>query len=318
MADERTEAQKQRRKIQNRVNQRARRLRVRDPGDGGKSAKRNQYQTKRWRLDEQENTCVQLEAPVDVSTWLRKDPQDDSQGPGYSDLEALLKQELDAIKCEFLRSAAQVFRLQPSPFQDHLLTLIQFNVLRGIFGNKATLMDSAIYYKTVLRANKLQIEPIKNGYPPRAITFPTSSNIPASLLPTQLQATVEHWTWIDSIPFPRMRDNLIKSEVDYDPAELARDLIGDLIDFSSFYKLQGPTDRDDVKNTRQLPNRDKESTPGRNGLVIWGEPHHPENWEVSPGFLQKWWWTLEGCQDVLDSSNRWRLLRDEEPLSMIN
>jgi hypothetical protein len=115
-----------------------------------------------------------------------------------------------------------------------------------------------------------------------------------------------------------MRDNLIKSEVDYDPAELARDLIGDLVDFSSFYKLEGPKDTDGVKNTQASPDHDNKSTAGRNGLVIWGEPHHPENWEVSPGFLQKWWWTLEGCQDVLDSSNRWRRLRDEEPLTMIN
>ncbi|KFY16127.1 hypothetical protein V492_01544 [Pseudogymnoascus sp. VKM F-4246] len=311
MGDGRVESQNQRRKIQNRINQRARRLRMRDAGDGGKTASKNQYQIKRWRLDEHDNTHVHNETPLDVSTWFRNHH---SQG----DRETIVKQELEAIKCDFLRSAAQLFHPQPSPLQDHLLNLIQFNVLRGIFSNKSTLMSSAAYYKMVNVSDKLQIERIQESYPTRAMTVSTSSIIPASLLPTQLQTTVEHWTWIDTIPFPRMRDNLITSEVDYDPVELARDLIGDLVDFPSFYRLKGLADTDDAESTSELSKHENESTASRNGLVIWGEPQYPENWEVSPGFLQKWWWTLEGCQDVLDSSNRWRLLRDEEPLTMIN
>lgn len=244
--------------------------------------------------------------------------QDDSQGPSISDCFSAAKVELDTIKCNILKRAAQIFCLQPSPFQDHLLNLIQFNVLRGIFGNKSTVMSSAAYYKIVQISDNLRLEHIEDSYPVRAITVSTSNNIPASLLPTQLQATVEHWTWIDSIPFPRMRDNLINSEVDYDPKDLAFDLTGNLIDFPSFHRLNSPTNIGNVEDKSEVPNSDNESTGSRNGLVIWGEPHEPGNWEVSPGFLLKWWWTLKGCQDVLESSNRWRLLRDEEPLSTIN
>ncbi|KFY54683.1 hypothetical protein V496_07196 [Pseudogymnoascus sp. VKM F-4515 (FW-2607)] len=301
MADERAvETRKQQRKIQNRINQRARRLRTRETGDGEKSAGKNQYQIKCWRLDEHDNTHVQNGTPLDVSTSVINCRIDDSQGPGNGDRFSAAMLELDTIKCDILRRAAQ------------------FNVLRGIFGNKSTVMSSTAYYKTVQVADNLRFERIEDSYPVRAITFLTSSNIPASLLPTQLQATVEHWTWIDSIPFPRMRDNLINSEVDYDPKELAHDLIGNLIDFPSFYRFDGPTDTVSVEDKSELPNCDNETTASQNGLVIWGEPHDPGNWEVSPGFLLKWWWTLEGCQDVLDSSNRWRLLRDEEPLATIN
>ncbi|OBT85703.1 hypothetical protein VE02_05943 [Pseudogymnoascus sp. 03VT05] len=317
MATERVETRGQRRKIQNRINQRARRLRMRDAGDVGKTASQNQYQIERWHLDEHKNTRVQIETSLDPSPRLQNRQQDHSQDDSNGNRFLITKLEIDTIKCDNVRSATQLFHLKLSPFQDHLLNLIQFNVLRAIFSNKSTLMSSAAYFKKVNTSDKPQIERIQDCYPTRAIIVSASSGIPASLLPTQLQATVEHSTWIDAIPFPRMRDNLIKPKTEYDPVELARDLIGDLVDFASAYDLTRPSDTDDVE-TLDLSKRENENTATRNGLVIWGEPHCPENWEVSPGFLQKWRWTLEGCQDVLDSSNRWRLLRDEEPLTAID
>ncbi|KFZ17441.1 hypothetical protein V501_01715 [Pseudogymnoascus sp. VKM F-4519 (FW-2642)] len=318
MAAERVETQGQRRKIQNRINQRARRLRMRDAGDVGKAASQNQYQIECWRLDEHKNTRVQIETSLDLSPRLRNRQQDHSQDDSNSNRFPITKLEIDTLKCDNIMSATQLFHLKLSPFQDHLLNLIQFNVLRAIFSNKSTLMSSAAYFKTVNISDKPQIERIQDCYPTRAIVVSASSGIPVSLLPTQLQATVEHSTWIDLIPFPRMRDNLIKPKAEYDPVELARDLIGDLVDFASAYDLSRPSDTDDVENTLDLSKRENETTASRNGLVIWGEPHCPENWEVTPGFLEKWRWTLEGCQDVLDSSNRWRLLRDEEPLTTID
>ena len=50
------------------------------------------------------------------------------------------------------------------------------------------------------------------------------------------------------------------------------------------------------------------------GLIIWGEPHDTSSWEVTPGFLAKWPWAMEGCDDLIESSNRWRLMRGEEPM----
>lgn len=51
-----------------------------------------------------------------------------------------------------------------------------------------------------------------------------------------------------------------------------------------------------------------------NGIVAWNPPWDVNGWEVSEGFWNKWGWTLKGCGDMLESSNRWRVRRGEEPL----
>jgi hypothetical protein len=61
---------------------------------------------------------------------------------------------------------------------------------------------------------------------------------------------------------------------------------------------------------------DDEVTAGRKGLIVWGEPHDMQNWEATPGFLAKWSWAVEGCDDLVESSNRWRLVRGEEPINL--
>jgi hypothetical protein len=65
-----------------------------------------------------------------------------------------------------------------------------------------------------------------------------------------------------------------------------------------------------------VDNDDDGVTAGRRGLIVWGEPHVKQNWEATPEFLKKWSWAVQGCDDLLASSNRWRLARGEEPLSL--
>lgn len=59
-----------------------------------------------------------------------------------------------------------------------------------------------------------------------------------------------------------------------------------------------------------------EVTAGRNGLIIWGEPHDMQSWEATPGFLTKWSWAVEGCEDLIAISNRWRNKRGEEAIQV--
>jgi hypothetical protein len=35
---------------------------------------------------------------------------------------------------------------------------------------------------------------------------------------------------------------------------------------------------------------------------------------VTPGFVRKWGWVLEGFQDLMLASNQWRAARGEVPL----
>ncbi|KAJ5093781.1 hypothetical protein N7456_009642 [Penicillium angulare] len=55
-------------------------------------------------------------------------------------------------------------------------------------------------------------------------------------------------------------------------------------------------------------------TAGRQGFIVWGEPHDLNSWEVTPGFLKKWAWTMQGCDELISSTNHWRGIRGEAPL----
>ncbi|KAH6967590.1 hypothetical protein BKA56DRAFT_697512 [Ilyonectria sp. MPI-CAGE-AT-0026] len=115
--------------------------------------------------------------------------------------------------------------LPPLPFtfplsSDHLLHLIQYNVFRALISNKRIL-------------NTLPSDPTAcpaNGpYCDDTTLYPLNPNIPSSLVPTTLQQTRYHSIWINIIPFPRMRDNLIQHEGRFDQWELLQDLVGELM-----------------------------------------------------------------------------------------
>jgi hypothetical protein len=53
-------------------------------------------------------------------------------------------------------------------------------------------------------------------------------------------------------------------------------------------------------------------TAGRRGPITWGELWKIESWEVTPGILRNWGWALEGCNDLIQASNRWRAQRNKE------
>ncbi|OAP60783.1 hypothetical protein AYL99_05785 [Fonsecaea erecta] len=53
---------------------------------------------------------------------------------------------------------------------------------------------------------------------------PAGPNIPVSLRPTALQLTVNHPSWIDRFPFPKMRDNMITLMSIIDEEEFVADL----------------------------------------------------------------------------------------------
>lgn len=150
--------------------------------------------------------------------------------------------------------------------------------------------------------------------------YPLNPNIPLALAPTRLQQTRLHGLWINLIPFPRVRDNIIKREGNFDHWELLQDLIGELMGMAPSrnrkdnltFTVSDPASRPTVP---LAAGRDEdEVTAGRRGLVVWGEPHEMQSWEATPGFFAKYAWAVEGCDDIVRSSNRWRLLRGEEPI----
>lgn len=171
------------------------------------------------------------------------------------------------------------------PCLDHLLTLSKFNVLRAFLDNLAALglsfqdIEDDAAISPFNSTTKVSISHDLCCYSERSI-------VPASLLPTATQRSVLHHPWLDCFPFPRMRDNLINAPEGFDDCELCADIMN-------------PAN-------------------GAIGIMVWGDPWLPQNWEVSESFLQKWSWVVEGCLEILVHSNYWRSRRGLERLEIRN
>lgn len=133
-------------------------------------------------------------------------------------------------------------------------------------------------------------------------------------MPTDLQMNQPHSAWIDAFPFERFRDNLIVHEDSFDHEELFEDLFGHLTSIAmprarrTHGAYLGPS-------TSTSPEVSEDSsTVDRKALICWGEPYLKQSWEVTPGFVAKWSWAFEGEDEMIESSNKWRLLRGEAPM----
>ncbi|KAI1393710.1 uncharacterized protein F4822DRAFT_385543 [Hypoxylon trugodes] len=159
---------------------------------------------------------------------------------------------------------------------DHLIPLVQYNFVRGVLTNMAILG-------------------LQDVFPPECARvwvnmplFPAPSTIPESLQSTELQRNTPHEPWIDLIPDKQMRDNTILA--------------------------MGSFAREDVEEDVAATMFGKVKLLEMSGLIAWNEPWRTEGWELTEGFIQKWPFLVKGCRDMLESTNRWRALRDEDPL----
>lgn len=166
-----------------------------------------------------------------------------------------------------------------SPQTDHLLTLTRVNVHRAFVANMVSL---SIPWELITDDDA--ISPFTTLRP----QSPTKTPIfLGSLHPTSLQQSRVHHAWIDLFPCPVMRDNLLKrGSGDWDEEELCTDIMG-------FWEG---------------------TATGPNSLIVWGEPSNQRNWEVTEGFLRKWGWVVEGCEDVMRATDSWRVRRGDEPM----
>ncbi|XEU99212.1 hypothetical protein FSHL1_004499 [Fusarium sambucinum] len=130
---------------------------------------------------------------------------------------------------------------------------------------------------------------IKTFGPLESTTTPLSC--PESLYPTKLQIEIEHHPWVDLLPIPQLRDNMLRAYTGgiIDEDELCFDILG----------VTCSQGLDDAY------------------LIVWGESHNAASWEVSVGFLKKWGWLLKGCPELVESTNRWRQQRGESTLDIL-
>ena len=155
-----------------------------------------------------------------------------------------------------------------SPRTDMLLHLIQYNFI------KAALHTMDIMGLTVEQLHDDALSPF-NVAGPWQHDF--ELNLPSNLRATLVQRTVQHHPWLDLLPDPQMRDNLILAGESYDETQLCVAM--------------------------------KER-----GIIVWRNPWHPSGWEISESFARSWGWVLRGCWDLFHSTNAWRARRNERPL----
>ncbi|KUJ07102.1 uncharacterized protein LY89DRAFT_660834 [Mollisia scopiformis] len=199
---------------------------------------------------------------------------------------------------------------------DHLLHLIHFNVFRALISNKLLLNDTTV----LLRAGEEIVLPIHQNLC-EGLTLVRTKNekpIPRTLYPTTKQMSIAHSSWLNMFPYPQVRDNLIQHQKNFNHRDLCNDLFGELF----FKNVQNSP----YPNTTSAPNEtasevwetwEDDVTARRKGLIVWGEPWDVNAWEITPGFLKKWSWIIEGCEEIITASNRWRAQRDEPPLTYV-
>ncbi|KAI9039910.1 uncharacterized protein KD926_009011 [Aspergillus affinis] len=323
-AEAEAKANKQRRKVQNRKNQRAHRLRIREQNPGSVRTSRP-FQVRRWRVDEPDECPSQdvlLASKGATATHISSQPP-----PNHVSTSMLTPGRARVIRGPPPTTSvhAQTSLTPPSfifPLStDHLLHLVQYNVFRAFVSNKRTL--NTLLTGWTDNPPSPTTCPISGPYRDDTTVYPLNPNIPLSLVPTRLQQTRLHPFWINLFPFPCVRDNLIRREGSFDHWELLQDLIGELMSATPARKQRGTPLTITVSDPQTMwtppltAGRDEdETTAGRKGLIVWGEPHDMQSWEATPGFLEKWSWAVEGCDDLVESSNRWRLMRGEEPMHL--
>jgi hypothetical protein len=160
-----------------------------------------------------------------------------------------------------------------NPCLDHLLTLSKLNILRAILDNSQALGLNARDMEDDVLSPFNSESPLGDTHTPNL----KDQILPASLCPTTMQRDIPHHPWLDCFPFPRMRENLIRADGKFDDCDLCGDIMDPGIDDA--------------------------------GMLVWGDPWLPQNWEVSESFLRKWFWVVRGCGELLYSTNQWRMKR---------
>ncbi|KAI0483420.1 hypothetical protein F4859DRAFT_472790 [Xylaria cf. heliscus] len=258
---------RERRRIQNRINQRARR-----------SRRRNET---RVSTDGSSHTDVVL---TDSCLELRPFQTALSRPLDFgSVVNAIHVRDPESWEKHSVVRAFEAFIynhwLAQAPRPTLLPSLLRFNFARAIMANAKFLgITSSQLNDDAISAFNME------GPRPPTINLEVGK-LPTELQPTDLQRRTVHHPWLDLLPIPHMRDNLLRRGVEsFDEDEFCCALIGS----------------GDLANT---------------AFVVWSESWDGYGWEVTESFARSSWaWTIDGCWELYRSTNKWRAQRGEPPL----
>ncbi|KAK6499602.1 hypothetical protein TWF481_009967 [Arthrobotrys musiformis] len=183
---------------------------------------------------------------------------------------------------EFVQRFFADFRLQ---IPGDLSLTVHINVLSAWCHNALVLsipFDELYNDDGISPFNSRRLTPQRAGAP--------TPSFPVDLCPTEVQRTIVHHPWVDLIPVPRMRDNILRGlEAGlFEEDELCRELAG----------------ADNTDDAMQM------------SFLVWGESWDVKNWELGAGFIQRWGFLVHGCPEILEATNIWREKRGESKIEI--
>ncbi|CAG7937693.1 unnamed protein product [Penicillium salamii] len=194
-----------RRRLQNRLNQRAYRLRQ------DAKAKREQLpENATGACDVGENVTVDL---VRTEESIQPAPITCRLSRAQHDQCSFAPSTVHELMHLFEKRAMESF-VQCAPRADQLIKLSRLNILRAAYDNIAAI---GMTPEWMCRDDTVSI--FSQAGPEMSC-----KSIPISLRATPLQKQFPHHPWLDVFPFPQMRDNLIMAGKSLDDDELCHDL----------------------------------------------------------------------------------------------
>ncbi|KAH7249621.1 hypothetical protein MRS44_007087 [Fusarium solani] len=182
-----------------------------------------------------------------------------------------------------IRQAYEDYSLQ-APRPAYLPVLIRLNVLNALARNAISMG-----FPPEGLCRHEAISPYSTHGPQLSNNPQPATSCPPALQPTFLQAMVVHHPWIDLLPFPRLRDNML------------------------MYMEAGLVDDDQLCEDLLVVD-DPRGLDSKPSLIVWGGSWDPRAWEANPAFLRKWGFLLRGCTEIIEGTNYWRGKRGEKRL----
>lgn len=267
----------ERRRIQNRLNQRAFRERQR----AGETTRQYRPRSVSTHTSPIASPKEHSDAEDDSEDGSDDDSDDDSEEDDDDDEAASSPQTTVSNRtASSTTSGSNTTASQP---WDELARTINRNFMQAAVTNAQTL--------------GLDLAALRSG---SAVATPKtrSTNIPATLAPTELQQKFPHDPIIDVIPHPRLRYNILRA--------FATKQI-DATQFNATLRRSGAITM-------------MQGEPKRGGLVVWSsqspdlKPSSLSAWELSEAFMLLYGRVLlEGCVDLITATNAWRQRRGERP-----
>lgn len=179
-------------------------------------------------------------------------------------------------KMDVLTQIALHYYHSGSPRNDLLLHLVQLNFTTALMENTRILG---------LTSDQLHDDAISPFNTIGPWQYDRLNHLPRMLQPTSIQKSVPHHPWLDLLPGPQLRDNLI--------------LVGDFEEETQLCL--------DMKGCGAPRSQ-------RSGIIVWSDPWDPAGWEITEPFAHCWGWVIQNCRDLAYSTNQWRAKRHERPL----